>query len=210
MSSYSTEEVEEILRRALETQPVDELSHEDLIDAASEAGIDRELVEAAASQLQEAREIQAEEDAILSRRRRGFLSSIYTYVVVNAFLVLLDYMSGPGWWVQWVLAGWGVGLALAARPALLPDRDKLRQKAKRRLAKKNRRRMEKKAKEVFRTEVDRAIQTGVDALVEAASRRLEGTHAHGRGRRVRVYAADGEYAEPDVVGRTGRSGRRRR
>lgn len=168
VTHYTRDDVEEILRRALQTQPLETLSHEDLVAAAVEAGIDADDVEAAAHQLEEERALRAEEDRIVTRRKRSFLQSIYTYVIVNSGLFLIDIMSGPGWWVQWVLAGWGIALALGARRALMPDRDRLRARARRRVAKKRRGNWERQV----RKEVDRAIQVGVDALVEAASRKL--------------------------------------
>ena len=168
MPQYTREEVEEILRRALETQPLETLSHEDLVASAVEAGIDADDVEAAARQIEEEREIRAEEDRIVGYRKKRFLQSIYTFVVVNSGLFLIDIMSGPGWWVQWVLAGWGIFMALGARRALMPDRSRLRARARRRVAKRRRGNWEKNV----RKEVDRAIQVGVDALVDAASRKL--------------------------------------
>ena len=178
MTQYTRDEVEEILRRALETQPLETLSHEDLVASAVEAGIDADDVEAAARQIEEERELRLEEDRIVGHRKKRFLQSIYTFVVVNAGLFLIDIMSGPGWWVQWVLAGWGIVLALGARRALMPDRGRLRARARRRLAKRRRGNWEKQV----RKEVDRAIQVGVDALVDAASRKL----AARAGPRVRV------------------------
>ena len=178
MTQYTRDEVEEILRRALETQPLETLSHEDLVASAVEAGIDADDVEAAAQQIEEERELRLEEDRIVGHRKKRFLQSIYTFVVVNAGLFLIDIMSGPGWWVQWVLAGWGIILALGARRALMPDRGRLRARARRRLAKRRRGNWEKQV----RKEVDRAIQVGVDALVDAASRKL----AARAGPRVRV------------------------
>ena len=178
MAQYTRDEVEEILRRALETQPLETLSHEDLVASAVEAGIDADDVEAAAQQIEEERELRLEEDRIVGHRKKRFLQSIYTFVVVNAGLFLIDIMSGPGWWVQWVLAGWGIILALGARRALMPDRGRLRARARRRLAKRRRGNWEKQV----RKEVDRAIQVGVDALVDAASRKL----AARAGPRVRV------------------------
>lgn len=168
MRQYSRDEVEEILRRALESQPLETLSHRDLVDAAVEAGIDAADVEAAAKQIEEEREVRAEAEQIVLRRRRRFLQSIYSYVVVNAGLFVIDIMAGPGWWVQWVLAGWGIFLALGARRALMPDRERLRARARRRIAKRRRGSWDKQV----RREVDRAIQVGVDAVIEAASRKL--------------------------------------
>ena len=94
MTHYTRDEVEEILRRALETQPLETLSHADLVAAAVEAGIDGDDVEAAAHQLEQERELNAEEERILARRKRSFLQSIYTYVIVNSGLFLIDAMSG--------------------------------------------------------------------------------------------------------------------
>jgi hypothetical protein len=188
VTQYTRDEVEEILRRALETQPLETLSHEDLVASAVEAGIDADDVEAAAQQIEEERELRLEEDRIVGHRKKRFLQSIYTFVVVNAGLFLIDIMSGPGWWVQWVLAGWGIVLALGARRALMPDRGRLRARARRRLAKRRRGNWEKQV----RKEVDRAIQVGVDALVDAASRKL----AARAGPRVRVQQ---EVIETEAV-----------
>ena len=197
MTQYSRDEVEEILRRALETQPLETLSHDDLVDAAVEAGIDAADVEAAAKQIEEEREVRAEEERIVNSRKKRFLQNIYTYVVVNAGLFLIDIMSGPGWWVQWVLAGWGIALALGARRALVPDRQRLRQRARRRLAKRRRGHWEKQV----RKEVDRAIQVGVDALIDAASRKLAARDKAPPPppRKVRVERPDHEVIEAEVV-----------
>lgn len=191
MAQYTREEVEEILRRALETQPLETLSHEDLVASAVEAGIDADDVEAAARQIEEEREVRAEEDRIVGYRKKRFLQSIYTFVVVNSGLFLIDIMSGPGWWVQWVLAGWGIFIALGARRALMPDRSRLRARARRRIAKRRRGHWEKQV----RKEVDRAIQVGVDALVDAASRKLASRD------RPRVRVED-EVVEAEVVEET--------
>jgi len=207
VKQYSQDEVEEILRRALQTQPLETLSHQDLVDAAVEAGIDATDVEAAAKQIEEEREVRAEEERIVNRRKRSFLQNIYTYVVVNGGLFVLDIMAGPGWWVQWVLAGWGIFLALSARRALMPDRERLRERARRRIAKRRRGSWEKQV----RREVDRAIQVGVDAVIEAASRKL----AAGQPRpapvrhRVRVEPIESRpEAEQDTEGEA-RAGARR-
>jgi len=39
--------------------------------------------------------------------------SILRYVLVNAFLVFVNWHVTPySWWVLWVIAGWGLGLGI--------------------------------------------------------------------------------------------------
>ncbi|WP_071146996.1 2TM domain-containing protein [Bacteroides ihuae] len=39
--------------------------------------------------------------------------SIVKYIVINVFLVVVNWLTCPHyWWVLWVIAGWGVGLSL--------------------------------------------------------------------------------------------------
>ena len=47
------------------------------------------------------------------QRKREFGANLAAYIVVNAFLVLIWWMSGRGYfWPIWVMAGWGVGLVM--------------------------------------------------------------------------------------------------
>jgi F0F1-type ATP synthase assembly protein I len=46
-------------------------------------------------------------------QRTALLSHIGSYVVVNAFLIIIWALTGAGYpWFLWVLAGWGIGLAI--------------------------------------------------------------------------------------------------
>lgn len=39
--------------------------------------------------------------------------AVLRYVVVNLFLVFVNWITTPNyWWVLWVIAGWGLGLVL--------------------------------------------------------------------------------------------------
>ncbi|PFG33019.1 2TM domain-containing protein [Sanguibacter antarcticus] len=50
------------------------------------------------------------------RARRALATQAVTYLVVNAFLVLVWWITGPGgyFWPIWVIGGWGIGLVLSA------------------------------------------------------------------------------------------------
>jgi hypothetical protein len=47
-------------------------------------------------------------------KKRGWQAGMVAYVVVNAFLVGIWFMTGRGYfWPAWVLGGWGLGMALS-------------------------------------------------------------------------------------------------
>jgi len=49
------------------------------------------------------------------KRKRDFWNHAIAYCIVNAFIILIWYLSGAGYfWPGWVLGGWGIGLAFNA------------------------------------------------------------------------------------------------
>jgi two-component system LytT family sensor kinase len=64
--------------------------------------------------------VDAESDAYQRARHRvgqlrGFYSNLFSYVVVIAFLAVLNLMTDPHTlWFLWAAAGWGLGVALHA------------------------------------------------------------------------------------------------
>ena len=53
-----------------------------------------------------------------SPSRRGLRHHLIAYALVMALLVALNVVSGGPYWVLWVAAGWGMGIALHAFLAL--------------------------------------------------------------------------------------------
>jgi hypothetical protein len=48
------------------------------------------------------------------REVKGFYTHLAVFVIINAFLFVMDLLTGPGWWFQWVVWSWGIGLAIHA------------------------------------------------------------------------------------------------
>jgi hypothetical protein len=111
---YSAAEVHEILRRAAEksaskdSEPA--LAHSDLVAAAREAGIDPAEVERAAREVDAQRgEVDAAAE-LRAKNRRGFLSHLTAYVVVNLALWLFSLVVAGASWGLVPAIGWGIGL----------------------------------------------------------------------------------------------------
>jgi len=52
--------------------------------------------------------------------KRDFGSNLAAYIVVNAFLIAVWAMTGGGYfWPAWVIASWGIGIALHAWDAFM-------------------------------------------------------------------------------------------
>ena len=46
---------------------------------------------------------------------KGFYAHLATFILVNTFLFILNFMYSPyNWWFYWPLFGWSIGLAFHA------------------------------------------------------------------------------------------------
>jgi len=189
--SYTQEEVNEILRRALvqEARQESVLSHQDLVEVATEAGIDSSSLDQAIADLAqehlreldrkgEAADIAAERKVQLKR----FLASLLSHATINGFLYLVaTRLLGGSWWV-WPLLGSGVLLALKLRNVVFPYEKVLRRQ------KRERRRREQERRAALRSgwsnrifapsadpskAFDNVVQKGVSALLAVAERKLD-------------------------------------
>ena len=127
---YSRDEVNRIMRRALKLENEDTISYRDLIDTASEIGLDPQVIETAIEQ--EQREFQNQRIRMdrLKRRKVGFYSHLWSYLIVNAALLLINNFTPGPWWFQWSLLGWGIGLAFHFKAAFFPGKKRLRRERK--------------------------------------------------------------------------------
>ena len=108
---YNNQEISRIIRRALKLKQDDMIAHQELIETAYDLGIEPKILETAI--LQEQRELKKEKTRLarLKRRKVGFYSHLWSYLIVNATLLLINNFTPGPWWFQWSVLGWGIGLA---------------------------------------------------------------------------------------------------
>jgi hypothetical protein len=130
---YTKEEVDAILARAIEAQRGEAAvtSHDDLVAAAREVGVPQEAIERAAQEVLAKRRDEGDVRALRARAWRGFLAHLVPYVLVNALLAFINFMTTSFPWVIIVMLGWGIGLGSHLLAVVLPDRDKLLRRVER-------------------------------------------------------------------------------
>jgi hypothetical protein len=109
--SYDPDDVRKILDRALSAQPSTGLSHDDLLAIGAEVGLSPAAIERAAEDVRD----DALRRQVVSGRRRGVLVHALVFLLVNAALFGINFLTTPGeWWVLFPVFGWGLGLLLHA------------------------------------------------------------------------------------------------
>jgi hypothetical protein len=220
--TYTQEEVNEILKRALRQQSLrgSQLSHAELVEMANEVGIDRDSLEAATADLAQSRAselVQSTEARELAEERaRGFtrfVSSLFTYLIVGAMLYFIALKTGGNWFF-WPIFVFAIVLAFQLRAIFFPHEGLERRR--RRELREARRRERREAKDAMRRrmrasfggpsaqaldhgakEFETAVQAGVAALLTVAAKKIQ-THAE------RAHAA-----RADIEGRVDVSRRSR-
>ena len=129
-NQYDNDEVNRIIRRALKLKNEDTVSHEDLLETARDIGLDPQIVEAAIEQ--ERRESKKEKilKARLKRRKVGFFWHLWSYIIVNAGLLLINNLTPGPWWFQWSVLGWGIGLAFHFKAVFFPHSKRFERRIK--------------------------------------------------------------------------------
>ncbi|MEH1818055.1 MAG: 2TM domain-containing protein [Nostoc sp.] len=109
--TYDSEDVEQILQKALTRKDKGEFSREQLLEMASELGISSKTLEATEQKWL----AQQEEERLRHRfntfRRRAFGTHVVSFLAVNLFLILLNLITSPSYfWAIFPVLGWGLGL----------------------------------------------------------------------------------------------------
>ena len=136
---YTVEEVECILRRALRRRrDSGEITYHELAETARELGIAPEELERAIHEQHTVGEFESACEAWKQRRKRKFYDHLRAYLIVNAFVFLIDVVLWNGNLFYYCLLGWGIGLAFDASSAFNPDPNEVERGAKKLLKKRER------------------------------------------------------------------------
>lgn len=110
-NSYRSEDVQEILQRALVRQQSGEYSRQQLEEMATELGIAPETLQAAEQDwLSEQGEVH-DRKLFNAYRRKKFKRHLIPYLAVNTFLVLINLITERhNFWAIYPILGWGLGL----------------------------------------------------------------------------------------------------
>lgn len=146
--SYSDDELEAILRRALERQAEtgDGFGHDELVAAAREVGLDEDAVERAIHEISHERGRERIREDIKRRRREKWVRHLVTYLAVVGGLLGLHAIAVAGAWVFWVAFGWGIGLVLDTYGKLRNPTDDEVEREAQRINRRERRRLQAEAR----------------------------------------------------------------
>jgi hypothetical protein len=127
---YDNDEVNRIIRRALKLKHAHGISYQDLVDTAKEIGLDPQIVETVIEQEQRVFKKEKIRKARLKRRKTGFYSHLWSYLIVNGALLLINNFTPGPWWFQWSVLGWGIGLAFHFKAIFSPHVNKFEKRRK--------------------------------------------------------------------------------
>jgi hypothetical protein len=117
---YTSDDVNRIIRRALRIEESELISHKELLETARELGIDPTRIETAIEAEEASMKREQARNQYLLHKRSKFQAKLWSYVIVNSALILINALTPGPWWFQWVLLGWGIHLALSFRRAYFP------------------------------------------------------------------------------------------
>ncbi|MBU7582510.1 MAG: 2TM domain-containing protein [Nostoc sp. TH1S01] len=113
MTTFRSEDVQQILQRAMADQHKEEFSEQQLQEMAAELGISFTSLQTAQQQWQQQKEIIKRRQRSNSYRLQKIKPHLISYLVVNLFLIVLNLTTSPSYfWAIYPLLGWGLGLGI--------------------------------------------------------------------------------------------------
>ena len=117
---YTRDEVDRIIRRALRSKRDEMISHDELLDTASDFGLDSRTMDTAIEEERNKYQIMRTWKAKMVRRKANFYRHLWSFIIVIGALIMINIMTPGPWWFQWPLLGWGIGIAFHFRAAYFP------------------------------------------------------------------------------------------
>lgn len=113
---YSQEDIQQILQIAIARQAHDtEFTREQLVEIATELDISLDCLQQAEQEWSTQQGELQKRESFNAYRRSKFNKSLGKYIIVNSFLVPLNFLSaGELSWSLYILLLWGLGLGLNA------------------------------------------------------------------------------------------------
>ncbi|MFM7427014.1 MAG: 2TM domain-containing protein [Elainella sp.] len=112
---YSSQDVQQILRKASMLQGADSVSPEQLAELATEVGIPLEVLKQAEQDWLKERQGQQQQALWQSGQRLGFRLHLIPYIAVSLLLVVINLSTTPRiYWSLYPILGWGMGVAMHA------------------------------------------------------------------------------------------------
>lgn len=112
-STYSNEDVQQIMHIASLIKQENEVSYEQLVDIAAEVGISAETLQQAEQTWLQQRDGRQQQTKRRSRRQLGFRLHLIPYIFVSLLLLIINRTTSPGhFWSIYPILGWGLGVTM--------------------------------------------------------------------------------------------------
>lgn len=125
--TYSTQAVNRIIQHALQREEGEGIGHAELLEIGKELGLDSRRIEAAIRKEEAENQKRRALETWQKSRKFGFHWHLWSYIVSNSVLLLVNALVPGPWWFQWSVIGWGIGLGFHFQRVYFPTRRQVRQ-----------------------------------------------------------------------------------